>query len=155
MRLRPSRLSSARVPGAPVAGVALVALFAAALLGALSPARGLRLQISQNGVGGRLPDGDAIFVSVLADGSVLVDGEPVALASLEASVDRDPSGKPIVVGTTADSPYGAVVGVLDALAAVPPGEDGVSRVLLPTHAEIADQAKLLGRDLFVPPADVR
>ncbi len=155
MKVPRSRPPGAEVPAAALAGVALVALLSAAAIGVLSQEGGLRIGIAQSGEGPAIPSEGAAFVAVLPDGSLLVDGEPLALSALPARIAREGPPGLVVVGATEETSYEAVVAVLDALASLRPAAGVATRVLLPTRAEITDQAKRIGRDPFAPRAPRR
>jgi hypothetical protein len=93
-----------------------------------------------------------VFLSLLPDASLVLDGEPVAtdrlLARLESKLGRNAS-RPVVLRVSDDAPYGAMVAVVDLLAGGGASSTfRVRRLLVPTHAELMEWERALGHDPF-------
>jgi biopolymer transport protein ExbD len=82
----------------------------------------------------------SIDVHVLADGKLMVDGQPMRLDDLLDSVGgkiREAPDKPVILTTDPDSTYGAMVAVLDELRSAPDKAGFVITTLgIPTFREI-------------------
>ncbi len=83
----------------------------------------------------------AIDIAVLADGSLRVDGWPMAVEELLAYLEprlADRPDKPVIVRTHPRARYGAMVDVLDTLRSAPERRGfEVESLVIPTLAEIA------------------
>lgn len=77
----------------------------------------------------------AVLVKIGANGSLLVDEKPMALEQiadyLRPKLLRNPT-KSVIVQTSMEAPYGAMVDVFDEIRQV-----GVTNVVIPTKAELA------------------
>jgi biopolymer transport protein ExbD len=154
MRLRTGG-TRAEIPVAPAGGLSLILILLVAVSSTLSAPRGLLVKLPGRSEGVALPaPGDAAFLSMLPDASLVLDGEPVAierlLSRLEPKLGRNGS-RPVVFHVSDDAPYAAMVAVVDLLAAGE-GSSGfrVRRLLVPTHAEVMAWSRSLGRDPFAP-----
>lgn len=96
----------------------------------------------------------AVWLVVSSDGALSIDGHPAAvedlLPYLAPKLARWPD-KPIVLCTSPEAPYGAMVRVYDELmlAEEPPGEGGLGlasppNISVPTHREIREYEELFG-----------
>jgi biopolymer transport protein ExbD len=152
MRLRTGR-TRAKIPLVPAASVALLVILLVGLSSVYSSQRGLLLRLPGRSAGVPLPDpSSAMLLSVLPDGSLMLDGEPVAmerlLSTLESELGRNAS-RPVVLHVTDDAPYGTMVAVVDLLSGADRSSTfKVRRLLVPTHTEIMEWARAFGRDPF-------
>jgi biopolymer transport protein ExbD len=152
MRLRTGG-RRAEIPVAPAAGLAVLLILLVGLSSVFSSQRGLLVRLPGRSEGVALPaPADAAFLSVLPDASLVLDGEPVAidrlLSRLEPRIGRN-APRPVILHVSDDAPYGAMVAVVDLLA-IGDRSSGfrVRRLLVPTHAELMEWARALGRDPF-------
>ena len=152
MRLRTGG-SRADIPAAPAAALSLLLVLLVGLSASFSSDRGLLVRLGGKAERATLPEpAGAVFLSVLPDASLVLDGEPVPfellLSRVESKVGRHAS-RPVVLHVTDDAPYAMMVAVVDRLAR---GNTAtgfrVRRLMVPTHAEIRDWARALGRDPF-------
>ena len=154
MRLRTGG-TVAEIPVAPAASLAVLLILLAGLSGVLSARQGLRIRFQGEASRVALPVPErADFLSVLPDASLVLDGEPVAhdrlLARLAAKLGRTGS-RPLVLHVSDDAPYRTMVELIDLLSwGDRTSGFRVRRLLVPTHSEIRDWSRALGRDPFGP-----
>jgi biopolymer transport protein ExbD len=152
MRLRTGR-TRAEIPAAPAASLALLLVLLVGLSSVSSLQRGLLIRLPGRSAGVGLPDpGGALFLSLLPDGSLVLDGEAVAaerlLSRLESRLGRNAS-RPVVLRVSGDAPYGAMAAVVDLLAGGGTSSGfRVRRLFVPTHAELMEWTRALGHDPF-------
>lgn len=143
--------SRAEIPAAPAAGLAVLLVLIVGLTTAGSVERGLVVRLPAGSSRATLPaPAEAVFVTVLPDSTLLLDGEPAAIETLLARIETKTGGsesRPVILEVSDDVPYSFMVGVMDRLAGG--GEASgfrVRRLLVPTHFELREWARALGRE---------
>jgi biopolymer transport protein ExbD len=155
MRLRGPDRARASFPAVPMLGLAFLLFGVLGLTGLFSSEGGLRLRFSrEEGASPSMRPEEAVYVKVLPDDSILLDGEPVPLAELRDRVRAKlvaQAGLPVVLFASDDATFGAMIAVFDRLARVgAQAGSRVSRVMVPTHREVRDAIRIAGGDPFEP-----
>ena len=147
-RFRPS----ADINVTPLVDVMLVLLIVFMITAPLL-ASGLKLDLPQATAARPLDPPKPIRVAVAKDGRILVGDEEVPLdrlaERLRAGAAADPA-TPIHLRGDRDAPFGAVVAVMDRLAA-----NGFARIAIVTDATARTTPASAGSDAVVPPSDHR
>jgi biopolymer transport protein ExbD len=154
MRLGTAKAAPFVFPALAAVNLAFVVWLVLFVSGLFASDRGLRVAVERGGPATRYePRADDVFVTVLPDGALLVDGEPTdARAALDAIVSKARGAKPkaVVVFATDQTPYGALVTLLGELGAREAGGSGAPAPLVPTHNEVRAIVNALGRNPFLP-----
>lgn len=142
MRTRPQlRPAAAEIPTSSMADVAFLLIIFFLVTSTFAATRGLDFRLPEQTETAPIDPVEAVLVEVQAEGSLRVDGRPMALAALGSylrpRLRQDPA-KPVIVRTDPAAPYGRTVDVLDELRQLPDrlGLPGEIVIALPTQREI-------------------
>ncbi|UCF67278.1 MAG: biopolymer transporter ExbD [Acidobacteriota bacterium] len=161
MRLCLSRPKiGAQISTASMADIAFLLIIFFMLTAVFSATRGLDLELPPLHQPTQPPVDPARLITILEDGSVELDGFPLAVEDLLAALGPALAGRadqPIVVYTRKRAPYTSFIAVIDQLRRAPlPREQGglgLARPLnvsIPTRSEIETYVALCGHNPFDP-----
>lgn len=132
----------AEIPTSSMADIAFLLIIYFMLTATFAATRGLDFQLPEELDAVELDPVESIYLRILTDGALTLDGRPVTLAglldALRPKLAAD-SRKPVIVHAEPSAPYGQMVAVLDELRQ---GKDRLSLdhdvdVALPTERERA------------------
>jgi biopolymer transport protein ExbD len=126
----------AEIPTASMADVAFLLIIFFLVASFYSVTRGIQFSLPKHEPEALIAEPEAsVLIQVATDGSLAVDRKPMALADLDDYVRdrlrRNPE-KSVIMQTSLDAPYGAMVDVFDELRQV-----GVRNIVIPTSQELA------------------
>ena len=148
--------SSAEIPTASMADIAFLLIIYFMVTTVFSATKGLDLPLPDEEPTEVPPTGEpSIYVQVLPDGSLKVDGQSMALGDLLSYVVpklRINQAKPVILHPSPSAPYQGMIAVYDELVAS--GEKTgfqITSIVVPTQREIQEYIDLLGMDPFGTP----
>lgn len=141
MRIRRRPAGRARIPAAPLFGVALTSFACLAPAVFSSSSRGLALGFAD---AAPRDEGRVVWIRVLPGDAAVVDGEPVSVAGIGGAVApvlaREPRAL-VVLDVRPDVPFQAMVAAYDQLAGI-----GVRNLAIPTQRDIREYIQRYGID---------
>lgn len=154
MRIPALHRRAASIAGPPMAALAVLLVMSFAMVAMFAAPKGLAIRFADR-ASEPLPSADrtgAVWVKVLSDGSLRVDGAPADLASLPASIRARIAAAPeitVVLFADPDATFQAMVSAYDALLeSRAAGNPGPGRIAIPTGAQVAEYVRVYGRDPF-------
>ena len=142
----------ADIPTASMADIAFLLIIFFMVTTVFSSTRGLELRLPREEPPVERPTAEgAVFVKVLPDSSLAVDCRPVQLGELlgflEGRLEGNPE-KPVILYTSPDAPYQAMISVYDVLTSAEKQGLKVKNLSIPTQSEIDDYVRLFGSNPF-------
>ena len=133
MRIRRQEVSS-EIPTASMADVAFLLIIFFLVASFYSVTRGIQFSLPKNEEEALTAEPEAaVLIEVGSDGTLTVDGRPMALGEVQAylrpKLERNPT-KSVILQTSLDAPYHAMTDVFDELRQV-----GVENLVIPTSAQ--------------------
>lgn len=133
MRLT-KKVAMAEIPTSSMADIAFLLVIYFMLTATFAATRGLDVQLPEDPEPVEVDPVASIYLRVLADGSLTLDGAPVRLSglleALRPKLAAD-AGKPVIVHTDPAAPYGQMVTILDEL------RQGKDRLALSRDIDVA------------------
>ncbi len=137
------------IPTASMADIAFLLIIFFMVTTVFSSNRGLELALPREEASAPTPSTeDSVFLEVHADSSLTVDCRPIRLSELmdhlEAKLGQNPD-KPVILHTSPDAPYQAMISIYDALVSAE-AERGfkVKNLSIPTQRDIDEYVRLFG-----------
>jgi biopolymer transport protein ExbD len=126
----------AEIPTASMADVAFLLIIFFLVTSVFSVTRGIQFSLPRHDEAALSASPEAaVLIKVSADGSLVVDEKPMVLDQiadyLGPKLQRNPA-KSVIVQTSMDAPYAAMIDVFDEIRQV-----GVTNVVIPTQSELA------------------
>lgn len=154
MRLTPLRPRTAAIPTTPMATLAFLLVMSFAMVAMFASAKGLAIRFA-DAASDPLPSADrtgAVWVKVLRDGSLRVDGEAGNLETLVARIRARIAAAPeatVVLFADPETTFQAMISAYDELLkAQASGSPAIRRIAIPTGAQVAEYTRVYGRDPF-------
>ena len=122
-----------QIPTTPLANLALLVLTSVMIAGMYSASRGPGVRFASSAVGGGFDDRGAVRVEVDPGGRMRVDGLPVTLAELSASVAAVLAGREdgaVILAVSPEASYQAMIEAYATIAVLP----GPPRIAFPFTA---------------------
>ena len=156
VRLGRSDRGAAEIPTASMADIAFLLIIYFMVTTVFSATKGLDLPLPDEEPTEVPPTGEpSIYVQVLPDGSLKVDGQSMALGDLLSYVVpklRINQAKPVILHSSPSAPYQGMIAVYDELIAS--GEKTgfpIRNIVVPTQREIQEYIDLIGTNPFGSP----
>jgi biopolymer transport protein ExbD len=138
------------VPTTPFLGLALVSFACITPLVLWPDHGGVDLAFRATAPAETPSAGDVVWIRVLPDSGVLVDGEPGTIESLPERLSRKPLTAPgtlVVLDVREDAPYGAMIAAYDRLVSIDRDHGGpIGNLVIPSQREIREYIRRYGID---------
>ena len=147
-----SRALDAVIPTASMADIAFLLIIFFMVTAVFSATKGLEFKLPKDEDNAPPDTEEAVFIKVGADGSVLVDCQPMEgqqiLDYLEPKLARNPE-KPVLLYTDAYAPYQAMINVYDVIGSAEKTRGfKVKNISIPTQSDIQEYIGLFGINPF-------
>jgi biopolymer transport protein ExbD len=156
MNLSRARSSSAEIPTASMADISFLLIIFFMVTTVFSSTRGLDFELPvEEEPGGKVEAVEAVYIQILPDGGLRVDGSPMPLSGLldylepRLAPGQGNPDKPVIIRPSPETLYAALIDVCDELRLADRKRAfEVRNVSIPTQREIDEYVKKFGVNPF-------